>query len=57
MDVLAIVRLLDAIVSLSLAAGISIEKYRAMRDAAGGELTDEQIKQLADDAQNAIDQL
>lgn len=54
MNTLEIVRLLDAIVALALRAGISIARYQELREQSGGNLTDEQVEQLAQESEDAV---
>lgn len=56
-ETLAVIRLLDMAVNVAVNAGVSWTKYQTLKSESGGELTDEQIQQLADEAQSAINQL
>lgn len=55
MNALEIIRLLDAAVNLAAKAGVSIARYQELKDASGGTLTDEQIEQLAQESDAAVE--
>jgi hypothetical protein len=57
MGTLEIIRLLDYVVSLASRVGISVAKYQEMRNASGGNLTEEQVSQLAAEADEARERL
>lgn len=58
MSPLEIVRILNFVVAIAQRAGINIAKYNAMRELTeDGELSDEQLQMLAEDARVAVDRL
>ena len=57
MNTLEVVRVLDAAVALALKAGVSIARYQELREQAGGNLTDEQVEQLARESDDAVGRL
>jgi ligand-binding sensor domain-containing protein len=60
MEVLAVIEALNALMKVATAAGVNIQKLQAMRAEAaarGEELSIDDLKALADDAQAAINKL
>jgi len=58
MNPLQVVQLLDLAVQAAINAGVSIERYNAMRAAsASGKLTPEQLEELARQARASVDKL
>ena len=53
MGTLEIIRLLDYVINLATKVGINIARYNAMRDENGGSLSDEQVVELATEADEA----
>jgi hypothetical protein len=47
MTAIEIVQLLDLVVSIAIRSGISVAQFHAMREASGGNLTKEQVEELA----------
>lgn len=50
METIEIIRALNALIRLATSAGINLAEFNAMREESGGHLTDEQIQQLSDSA-------
>jgi hypothetical protein len=58
MNTLEVVRLLDAVISLAISAGVSVERYNALRaQSASGRLTAEQLEELAASARQKVERL
>lgn len=60
MEVIAIIKALSALMDIASSAGVNFQKLQAMRAEAaarGEELSADDLKALADDAQAAIDKL
>ena len=57
MTPMQIAQMLDLAVTLAQSVGMSIERYKAMRDAAGGSLTNEQLAELAAQARQSVEKL
>ena len=57
MTPMQIAQMLDLAVTLAQSVGMSIERYKAMRDAAGGSLNQEQLAELAAQARRSLDKL
>lgn len=57
MGTLEIIRLLDYVVNVAAKIGINFAKYNEMRDASGGNLTPEQVNELANEADTSRAQL
>lgn len=60
MNAIQILQLLNMILGMLDTAGVNYRKFMALRDQAkaeGRELTEHELQSLADDAQEAIDQL
>jgi len=60
MSSLEIIVAINALLNLALEAGINMQKLntlRAQAEAEGRQLTAEELRSLADDAQNAIDRI
>lgn len=52
-----IIAAVEGLISLAMNLGVNVRKLLDMREQSGGKLTDEQLQELADDAQAAIDRL
>ena len=52
-----IIHALNALMNLAVDAGISITKFNDMREQSGGNLTDEQVEELANEADAAVDRM
>jgi len=57
MEVLQILTALNALMNLAVDAKINLEKLEQMRQSSGGDLSEEDIQVLADDAQDAINSI
>lgn len=57
MTSLEAVRLVSAAMSVAMEFSISLSEIQAMRDASGGHLTDEQERQLADQAEADVESM
>jgi hypothetical protein len=56
-EALAILRALDALASLYVNAGGNLAKWQAMRQANGGNLSDEDLAELAEQAHESVRRL
>ena len=57
MNTLAIIRAIDALLTLATNAGISWAKVQEMRDENDGHLSDDQVQQLANEADESRSKL
>lgn len=54
MDAIAVLKILDLLLSAAAKLGINLAKYNAMRELNGGDLSDQQRQQLVDERNQAV---
>lgn len=57
MGTVEIIRAVNALLNLLVGAGISLARISQMREESGGDLTDEQVQMLADEADEVRESL